>query len=130
MSFEETYVTCYQTPTWCTGGLDPSTDFSTTPPNSLSGYANGTIRLYSPHACSLLRGIWHPNGECTSCSQGGETYNASLVCAGLNDNSNNPLQISLSSLSDECPPAKDTYKNLFWVIVIIFVILYGLKYSN
>lgn len=132
MSFAEKYTVVYETPPWCTGGLNPlSTDFPNEPEDSVSGYASGFKRLYQRSACKLLNGVWNANGECTSCLQNGHTYNASLICAGLNDSSNDATEMPFELLFDKCPTRpQDSYKILFWIIMIIVIILFGLKYTN
>ena len=116
------YGVQFVSPTWCYGGLNPNTDFPQEGEESLSGYAfvePGTgvsIRKYSRVACESLGeqdNIWSANGECTYVlAPDGEgdlaRYNASLMCAGLNDASVTNIVASIADLSFDCPAQKDT----------------------
>ncbi len=110
----------FESPEWCKAGLDDSTDFANTTEDSPSGYASGGIRKYSRQACENLgskNNIWSANGECVPVlAPDGKRYNASLVCAGLNDNTVNDYAIQLSEFDYDCPINED--KNpTGWIIL-------------
>jgi hypothetical protein len=122
-----TYEVAFQSPEWCYGGLDPATtDFSVTPEDSMSGYksANGLTRRYSRLACESLGlgkgypfNVWNANGECVPIlAADGNSYNASLVCAGLNDISLNSLLLPIAEFDIDCPPKED---KLGWILLSV-----------
>ena len=117
------YGLSFISPDWCYGGLPPMTDFPNEGQNSLAGYASGTIRKYTREACEALGekdNIFHANGECTyvlaSDGLGGYgRYNASMMCAGLNNSSPSNIIVALDDLSFDCPAKEDSLGKLLLV---------------
>jgi hypothetical protein len=136
MSYGVTFVS----PTWCYGGLESNVDFPNEGPESMSGYSSGpglnSIRLYSRVACESLGGadnIWSANGECTYVlapdGEGGYgRYNASTVCAGLNNAAPQELIVAaLDDLSFDCPKQEDKVTVLIIVGFLGLVLGYYMK---
>ena len=126
MSYGVTYVS----PTWCFAGLPAETDFSLTEQDSPSGYAgvipqSPYLRYYSRAACESLGGVYNANGECYGVNVDGLLYNATQICAGLNDNTNDNIAIPVAELDFLCPPSKSD--NSYYIVAIgVLSVLAGL----
>ena len=130
------YGVTYISPDWCFNGLDPSTDFSTTDTDSPSGYVGGpnpnqdpSFRYYSRAACESLAdggGVYNANEECYGVRVQGLQYNASTMCAGLNNNTSADITVPAAGLDDMCVcPNHDTT----WSTVVISALSVLLAYT-
>ena len=81
-----------------------------------------SLRLYSRHACQTLGGVWSLNGECTNVSINGEVFNASLMCAGLNDSSDLAYVLPAIEFND-IQVEKSTSGYLATILVLSFLLV-------
>ena len=84
--------------------------------------AGHPIRKYSRQACEALGqgkgNIWHANGECVPIlAPDGKKYNASLVCAGLNDITTSDITLNISTLDYDCPEKEESTG---WILLSLF----------